>query len=120
MKGEIFDEIIGVVKVMCERVNRVEYGFDWVFDICGIGGDGVGTFNIFTMVSFVCAGVGVRIGKYGNCAISSCFGSVDVFEVLGVTLFFKFEELCYCLEIVGLVFLFVFVFYLVMKYVVGL
>lgn len=119
MKGETIDEIAGAAEAMRSRVHRVEHGFDRVLDTCGTGGDGAGTFNISTTVSFVCAGAGVRVGKHGNRAISSRSGSADVLEALGVTLLSKPEQLSQCLETVGLAFLFAPALHPAMKHVAG-
>lgn len=119
MKGETLHEITGAAQAMRERVHRISHGFDRVLDTCGTGGDGAGTFNISTAVSFVCAGAGVRVGKHGNRAISSRSGSADVLEALGVTLLSAPEQLSHCLETVGLAFLFAPALHPAMKHVAG-
>jgi len=52
-KGETSDEIIGAARVMREKVVRISHNQEMLFDNCGTGGDGAGTFNISTTTSFV-------------------------------------------------------------------
>jgi anthranilate phosphoribosyltransferase len=84
MRGEVAEEIVGFAKAMRARSVRVTGLEDLqLIDTCGTGGDGVGTFNISTVASFVLAGAGLRVAKHGNRSASGTFGSADLLESLG-------------------------------------
>jgi len=87
-KGETADEIAGFARALRDKSIAPpldpETRAREILDVCGTGGDRLGTFNISTTVAIVCAAAGVAVAKHGNRAITSQAGSADVLEALGV------------------------------------
>ena len=87
-KGETPVEVAAFASVFREKAVNPGLG-DWAdraIDIVGTGGDGAGTFNISTAVSFVVASCGVPVLKHGNRSITSKCGSADILEAVGIRL----------------------------------
>lgn len=106
MKGETISEITGAARVMLEKAVKINPEAPNVVDLCGTGGDGLGTFNISTVSSFIVAGAGVPVAKHGNRSVSSPVGSADVLEQLGVNINLPHQAAEKCLNELGIVFLF--------------
>ncbi len=83
VRRETVAELTGAVRAMRARMSRVEAP-DGAIDVCGTGGDGSGSLNVSTAVTFVLAGLGVAVAKHGNRALSSRTGGADVLTALGV------------------------------------
>src|ERR1700734_3894209 len=83
IRGETVAEITGAVRAMRARMTAIEAP-EGTIDVCGTGGDGAGTLNVSTAVTFAVAGCGVRVAKHGNRALSSRTGGADVLTALGV------------------------------------
>jgi anthranilate phosphoribosyltransferase len=98
-------EIIGAARSMRSHMRPVEAPPDAI-DLCGTGGDGHGTLNISTAVSFVVAAAGVPVAKHGNRAASSKSGAADILEALGVKIGLEPDEASRVLARTGIVFLF--------------
>ncbi len=86
-KGETDDELLGMLDEMQRLSLRVNTGTkEGVIDMCGTGGDRLGTLNISTAASFVVAAAGGRVAKHGNHSSSGISGSADIFEYFGYDL----------------------------------
>ncbi|AQU82987.1 MULTISPECIES: anthranilate phosphoribosyltransferase [unclassified Halomonas] len=106
MKGESAVEISAAAQVMRELMKRVTLSTDNVVDIVGTGGDGANLFNVSTASSFVAAAGGAHVAKHGNRSVSSSSGSADLFDIAGIYLDLKPEEVARCIEQVGVGFMF--------------
>ncbi len=106
MKGETAEEIAGCAKAMRAHATKVVSRQNPLIDTCGTGGDGIGTFNISTVVAFVVAGAGIAVAKHGNRSVSSRCGSADVLEILGVKIELGPKGIARCLDEIGIGFLF--------------
>ncbi|MCL2401309.1 MAG: anthranilate phosphoribosyltransferase [Oscillospiraceae bacterium] len=116
LKGETIDEITACAGVLREKCVRLQPDTD-VIDIVGTGGDGLNTFNISTVTSFVVAAAGVPVAKHGNRSVSSKCGSADVLEALGVNINLNAEQSKYVLDKTGMCFMLAQVYHSAMKHV---
>jgi anthranilate phosphoribosyltransferase len=105
LRGETVPEITGAVRAMRARMTEIEAP-EGAIDVCGTGGDGAGTVNISSAVTFVVAALGVPVAKHGNRALSSRTGGADVLTALGVNIDAPMERLPAILREAGAVFLF--------------
>ncbi len=121
MKGETIEEITGSARAMrgVAVSISVDHGGKAVYDTCGTGGDGTGTFNISTVAAFVVAGTGRKVAKHGNRAASSQCGSADVLAALGLNLDLTPEQVGAAIDEVGIAFLFAPKFHPAMRHAVG-
>jgi anthranilate phosphoribosyltransferase len=128
-KGEQAEELVGFAEVMRAHATEglraagvelesISYR-EPLLDTCGTGGDGRGTFNVSTAAALVAAAAGVRVAKHGNRSISSCCGSADVLEALGVGIDLPLGRIPACLDQIGMVFLFAPRLHLAMKHVMN-
>lgn len=110
------DELVGAVTSMRHHMRAITAPAGAI-DLCGTGGDGLGTLNISTAVSFVVAAHGVPVAKHGNRSASSRSGAADVLESLGVNISLTPEKAVAVLNQTGLVFLFAQTYHPAMKHV---
>lgn len=119
MKGESAVEISAAAQVMRELMKRVTLHTDNVVDIVGTGGDGANLFNVSTASSFVAAAAGAHVAKHGNRSVSSSSGSADLFDIAGIYLDLKPEQVARCIEQVGVGFMFAPNHHPAMRYAIG-
>ena len=112
--SEIAD-LIGIMKKFMTPVRLHTNGN--VIDMCGTGGDKLGTFNISTAATFVAAAAGAKIAKHGNRSSSGGLGSADIFEMLGVNI--NDTDISKMLEMYNLCFLFAQRYHPAVRHVVG-
>ncbi len=105
LRGETVAELVGAVRAMRARMAAVSVP-PGAIDVCGTGGDGAGTLNVSTAVTFVLAGLGVPVAKHGNRALSSRTGGADVLSELGVNVDVPLDRLPAVIEAAGCAFLF--------------
>lgn len=105
VRGETVGELTGAVRAMRARMAGVAAPPE-ALDVCGTGGDGRGTLNVSTAVTFVLAGCGVPVAKHGNRNLSSLTGGADVLTALGVNVDVPLERLPGVLLEAGCAFLF--------------
>ena len=117
-KGETVDEITGFAQAMRDIMVTVPLDFPAI-DMCGTGGDALGTFNISTTATFVVAGAGVHVAKHGNRSMTSKSGSADVLQALGIAIDKSVEESTKDIEEIGLGFMFAPAYHPAMKYAIG-
>nr|MBC8412458.1 anthranilate phosphoribosyltransferase [bacterium] len=118
IKGETVEEITGAVRVMREKVTRIQAP-EGTVDTCGTGGDMANTFNISTTTAIVVAACGIPVAKHGNRSVSSKCGSADVLEALGIKIDLEPAKVQACLESTGFGFMFAPLFHPAMKHAVG-
>ncbi len=120
MKGEEVEEIAAFASVMRKFCTRIHPAVsDVLVDVVGTGGDKIKTFNISTTSAFVAAGTGVLVAKHGNRSVTSCSGSADVLEALGLNLKAPPSLVEKSIEVVGMGFMFAPIFHPAMKYAAG-
>lgn len=83
-KGITPEELAEAVRAALARAIPVKVEGTRSIDIVGTGGDGKNSFNCSTASSLLLAGMGYKVIKHGNRAVSSTCGAADVLEGLGI------------------------------------
>lgn len=109
-KGETAEEIAAFVNQLIDRaidptIDAKELPGP-MLDVCGTGGSGLDLVNVSTTIMFVLAAGGAIVVKHGNRSVTSCCGSADVLEALGVRLEWAPAELKECVSRLGLGFIY--------------
>lgn len=86
LKGESPLEIASAINAVLERAVPVDGLEKGCIDVVGTGGDGKNSFNCSTAAALTLAGMGYRVAKHGNRAVSSTCGAADALEGLGLPL----------------------------------
>lgn len=105
-KSDSVEELYAIASYMKQNAKPLLLNGEGLIDVCGTGGDCLGTFNISTAVSFVIAGAGAKVVKHGNRSVSSKSGSADVLEALGISIEIPEDKLQCVFDDAGMVFLF--------------
>lgn len=105
-KGETFEELAGMARVMREKAVRITSRQKNFIDTAGTGSSNAKTFNVSTAAAFVIAGAGLTVAKHGNRAVTSRTGSADVLDQLGVKVSSEPEIAQICLNGAGMCFMF--------------
>lgn len=105
-KGETFEELAGMARVMREKAVPITSRQKNFIDTAGTGSSHSKTFNVSTAAAFVIAGAGLTVAKHGNRAVTSRTGSADVLEKLGVKVSSEPEIAQICLNGTGMCFMF--------------
>lgn len=105
-KGETFEELAGMARVMREQAVQITTRHKNLIDTSGTGSSAAKTFNVSTAAAFVAAGAGLPVAKQANRAVSSRTGSADVLAKLGIKISAEPEVAQACLNGAGICFMF--------------
>ncbi|MEZ5345050.1 MAG: anthranilate phosphoribosyltransferase [Pyrinomonadaceae bacterium] len=105
-KGETFEELAGMAKVMNEQATKITTHHRNYIDIAGTGSSNAKVFNISSAASFVIAGAGLAVAKNTSRAVTSHSGSAEVLNQLGVKVAGEPKLAQACLNGAGLCFMF--------------
>jgi anthranilate phosphoribosyltransferase len=122
VKGETVEEITGFARAMKNKSTKVRVKLpknEILFDCCGTGGTGSGTFNISTLVAIISSSAGIKVAKHGNRGASSKCGSADIWENLGISLMSDTNRVSQAISSIGIGFLFAPYLHKAMKYAIG-
>lgn len=106
LKGSTVDELAGTVQAYREKITPLSIDDPNAIDLCGTGGDNLGTFNISTAAAFVASGAGAKVIKHGYHSVSSKCGSADVLNAFGIKTELFPDQFYSIFEETGLAFIF--------------
>jgi anthranilate phosphoribosyltransferase len=106
LKGSTVDELAGTVQAYREKITPLSIEDLNAIDLCGTGGDNLGTFNISTAAAFVASGAGAKVIKHGYHSVSSKCGSADVLKAFGIKTELFPDQFYSIFEETGLAFIF--------------
>ena len=104
VRRETVAELTGATRAMRSRMSRVAAPAGAI-DVCGTGGDGSGSLNVSTAVTFVLAGLGVTVAKHGNRNLSSKSGAADALTEMGLNVMVGPQVVEQCLAEAGIGFM---------------
>lgn len=116
MKGESVDEITGAARALNTRLYRfqlnnhllnldrddINFEEETILEVSDTGINGTQIFNVSAATTFIVAGGGRRIARYGNRLSSRFLGTADVLERLGINLDISSSDVERCIEEVGI------------------
>lgn len=102
-KGPRVEELIGFRDAILREANRLDVTSD-ALDIVGTGGDRIGTVNVSTTATIVCAAAGIPMIKHGNKAASSKSGSSNILSALGAHVALSTEQIIEVFHRAGMTF----------------
>lgn len=105
-KGETFQELAGMARVMREKAVKIKTRHKNFIDTTGTGSSMAKTFNVSTATAFVVAGAGLTVAKHASRALLSQTGSADVLSKLGVKIQSEPDLVQACLNGAGICFMF--------------
>jgi anthranilate phosphoribosyltransferase len=105
-KGETFEELAGMARVMHDQAVKITTRHKNFIDLAGTGSSPAKTFNVSTAAAFVVAGAGLTVAKHASRAVLSNTGSADVLGKLGIKVSGEPETAQTCLNGAGICFMF--------------
>lgn len=105
-KGETFEELAGMARVMNEQALDVKTHHKNYIDVAGTGSSPAKTFNVSTATAFVVAGAGLAVAKNSSRGVTSKIGSADLLSSLDVKISSDPNLAQACLNGAGISFLF--------------
>ena len=105
-KGETFEELAGMARVMRDQAFQISTHHNNFIDIAGTGSSAAKTFNVSTASALVTAGAGLPVAKHSSRANMSKTGSADALSQLEVKISGDQTLAQACLNGAGICFMF--------------